>query len=392
MYLRRLRLSGFRNHVDTDLPLEPGTVAITGGNGQGKSSLLEAAHMLSVGKSSRTSNYSELANHQVATEGGRAHILGVFVEGEATSRIQFDMQFDQPFGGNDIRNASSKREWRIDAVSQKPIDVVGRANVVLFEVADLDLVLGGAAIRRRYLNILISQYDAEYKRALLRLDHVRRSRVALLHGARAGADIGDDIVFWDERFRDESVKITLTRRDVVDQLAQLARPIHSALSGGESMEIRYTPALGPKSREADMANIDAAGLSELIEQSLAEVHQREVGVGRMLIGPHLDDFEIRLGDYRARNFASRGQARTVALALRLAEADMVQQHTQRTPIVLFDDVMSEMDTNRRALILERTSDFDQTLMTATDEASLGGNPNDYAQRVHVHDGTATTAE
>ena len=392
MYLRRLRLLGFRNHVDTELPLEPGTVAITGGNGHGKSTLLEAAHMLSVGKSSRTSNYTELANHQVATKGGRTHALGIFVQGDATSRIQFDMQFDQPFGGNDIRNASSKREWKVDAVPQKPIDVVGHANVVLFEVADLNLVLGSAAGRRRYLNILISQYDAEYKRALLRLDHVRRSRVALLHGARAGADINDDIVFWDERFRDESVKITLTRRDVINQLAQLARPIHNVLSGGESMEIRYTPALGPKSREADMDNVDAPGMSELIEQSLAEVRQREVAVGRMLIGPHLDDFEIRLGGQRARNYASRGQARTIALALRLSEADMVKQHAGRTPIVLFDDVMSEMDSNRRALILERTSDFDQTLMTATDEESLGGTSNDYAQRVHIRDGVATTVE
>ena len=392
MYLRRLHLLGFRNHIDTDLTLEPGTVAITGGNGHGKSTLLEAAHMLSVGKSSRTNNYAELANHAIPANGGRTHALGVFVEGNATSRIQFDMQFDQPFGGADQRNANSKREWLIDAVRQKPIDVVGRANVILFEVADLNLVLGSAAGRRRYLNILISQYDAEYKRALLRLDHVRRSRVALLHGARAGADITEDIVFWDERFRDESTKITLTRCEVLNQLAQLARPIHHALSGGETMEIRYTPALGPKSRETDMADIDAPRLSELIEQSLAEVRQREVAVGRMVIGPHLDDFEISLGNYRARNYASRGQARTVALALRLAEADMVTKHAKRNPIVLFDDVMSEMDANRRALILERTSNYDQTLMTATDEQSLGGTSSDYSQRVHISDGVATTIE
>lgn len=390
MYLRRIRLLGFRNHIDTDLPLEPGTVAITGGNGQGKSTLLEAAHMLSVGKSSRTSNYTELANHGIATNGGRTHALGVFVEGDATSRIQFEMQFEQSFGGSDPRNATSKREWHIDGVQQKPIDVVGRANVVLFEVADLNLVLGSAAVRRRYLNILISQYDAEYKRALLRLDHVRRSRVALLHGARAGADITEDIIFWDERFRDESVKITLTRLEVLNQLAKLAQPIHHTLSGGESMEIRYTPALGPKSRDADMANIDAAGLSELIEQALAEARPKEVNAGRMLFGPHLDDFEISLGSYRARHYASRGQARTVALALRLAEADMVTKHARRNPIVLFDDVMSEMDVHRRALILERTSDYDQTLMTATDEQSLGGAPSDYAQRVQINDGVATT--
>lgn len=392
MHLRRLRLTGFRNHLETDITFEPGNVAITGGNGHGKSSLLEAVHLLSVGKSSRTSHYGELANHEIVADGGLAQVLGVFVEGDTTSRIQFDMTFPQPFAGSHQRNAQSSREWRIDGANQKAIDVVGRANVVLFQVDDLDLVVGAAASRRRYLDILISQFDTEYKRSLLRIAHVRRSRVALLQGARAGANIDEDIVFWDERFRDESVKIILTRRDVLSQLSAHAEPAHRALSLGEPLTIRYNPALGPRARDLEPDGMDEESLSYALGAALTEVRQREVATGRMIIGPHLDDFEIQLNGQRARNYASRGQARTLALALRLAEAEMVRRHAGRTPVVLFDDVMSEMDPERRALILERTSDFDQTLMTATDEDALDVGKIPYAQRIKVADGTATVVE
>lgn len=390
MHLRRLRLSGFRNHIETDLPLEPGTVAITGGNGHGKSTLLEAISMLSVGKSSRTNYYAELANHQIANEGGRTLASGVFVEGNTTSTVQFEMTFPQPFGGSDQRNARATREWKIDGTKQRTIDIVGRANVVLFEVSDLELVLGGSARRRRYLDILISQYDAEYKRSLLRLRHVRMSRNALLQAARSGSNIDEEIEFWDERFRDETVKIVLTRRDVLHQLNQRAQPIHDALSKGQPLQLRYIPSLGAKSRGLDLGNIDTEMLAEIIQQALEEVRQKEVGSGRMVIGPHLDDFDVRLNGQRARHYASRGQARTVALALRLSEADLVNALAKRTPVMLFDDVMSEMDANRRSLILDRISDFDQTFMTAAQPEDLGSIPSSNPQRVHIQNGKVTT--
>ena len=390
MHLRRLRLSGFRNHIETDLTLDPGTVAISGGNGHGKSTLLEAISMLSVGKSSRTNYYAELANHQIANEGGRTLASGVFVEGTATSTVQFEMTFPQPFSGSDQRNARATREWKIDGTKQRTIDIVGRANVVLFEVSDLELVLGGSARRRRYLDILISQYDAEYKRSLLRLRHVRMSRNALLQAARSGANIDEEIEFWDERFRDETVKIVLTRRDVLDQLNQRAQPIHNALSKGQPLQLRYIPSLGATSRGLDLGSIDTEKLAEVIQQALEEVRQKEVGAGRMVIGPHLDDFDVRLNGQRARHYASRGQARTVALALRLSEADMVSALAQRTPVMLFDDVMSEMDANRRLLILERISDFDQTFMTAAQPEDLGAIPASNLQRFHIQNGKVTT--
>lgn len=390
MHLRRLRLTGFRNHIETDLSVEPGTVVITGGNGHGKSTLLEAMNMLSVGKSSRTNNYAELANHGVADQGGRTLASGLFVEGDATSTVQFEMTFTKPFVGNDQRDARVTREWKIDGTRQRTIDIVGRANVVLFEVSDLELVLGGAARRRRYLDILISQYDTEYKRSLLRLRHIRRSRNALLQSARAGADIDEDIEFWDQRFLDETVKIVLTRRDVLNQLDQRAQPVHNALSTGQMLELKYLPSLGTKSRGLDLNDINTEKLTEIMEQSLEEVRQKEIAVGRMVIGPHLDDFEVRLNGQRARHYASRGQARTVALALRLSEAELVNALARRTPVMLFDDVMSEMDANRRSLILERISDFDQTFMTSARNEDLGEISGGSAQKVHIQNGTVTT--
>jgi DNA replication and repair protein RecF len=327
--------------------------------------------MLSVGKSLRASHDREIVNHSRARDGGHVQALGVFSNGPESIRAQFDLQLAPSSTGNFNRLSVDSKEWRINGVKVQPVEFVGRANVVMFEASDLDLALGPATLRRRYLDILIGQFDTEYVQTLLRLNRVRASRNALLRGSLEVQDFEEEIAFWDGRFCDESSKIIQTRREVMQLLQARAAPIHAQLSEGETLTLSYLPNLGSSARATASDDLEGADLRMLIYESLMASKRKEQMSGHMVIGPHLDDFRIDIAGAPSRRYASRGQARTAALALRLAEASLVSEFAKRDPIIAFDDVLSEMDSARRSMILERASQYEQTLLTATDDALLG---------------------
>ena len=366
--------------------MDQGLVVFTGGNGHGKSTLLEAVHMLSVAKSIRGRTDREIINHHTASTGGHVQVLGVFNESNTSVRAQFDMDVEASSNESTQRMGPVVKSWRINGIKLKAIEFVGRANVVLFEAQDLEIVLGVASTRRRYLDILIGQFDTEYVRALMRLNLIRRSRNALLKGMYEGADPDEEMPFWDERFRDESLKVIQTRRDVMSLLQTRAAPIHAQLSGGEKLELQYQPRLGATLRAVELNDLDSDDLKQLIYESLIASKGREQSAGNMVIGPHLDDFAIRIDSAPARQYASRGQARTAALALRLAEASLVAEFAQRKPVIAFDDVLSEMDPSRRSMIIEQTSEYEQTLLTATDLTLLEKGMVDTAQKFVINQG------
>ncbi|MYA59727.1 MAG: DNA replication and repair protein RecF [Chloroflexi bacterium] len=383
IHLTRLKLTGFRNHVDTDINLAPGLVVFTGANGHGKSGLLEAVHMLSVGKSLRAGNDREIVNHSIARDGGHVQALGVFNSGAESVRAQFDIQISPSSAESFNRLNVGSKEWRINGVKVPPVEFVGRANVVIFEAGDLDLALGAAAVRRRYLDILIGQFDTEYVQALLRLNRVRASRNALLRGSYEVHDFEEEIAFWNGRFCDESAKIIQTRREVMQLLQSRAAPTHAELSEGEALALAYRPNLGSSVMASTSNELEDSALRTHIHDALMASKRKEQSAGHMVIGPHLDDFAINIAGAPARRYASRGQARTAALSLRLAEATLVTEFAGRDPIIAFDDVLSEMDSFRRRTILERSSQYEQTLLTATDDALVGQQRLSSAQNFRV---------
>lgn len=389
IHLTRIKLSGFRNHVDTDINLSPGLVVFTGANGHGKSGLLEAVHMLSVGKSLRASNDREIVNHGIARDGGHVQALGVFNSGPESVRAQFDLQIAPSTTENFNRLNVQSKEWRINGVKVPPVEFVGRANVVIFEAADLQLALGAATVRRRYLDILIGQFDTEYVQTLLRLNRVRSSRNALLRGTFEVQDFEEEIAFWDSRFCEESAKIIQTRREVMELLQSRAAPVHSELSEGETLHLTYLPNLGSAARSAESNSLSGTDLRNHIYTSLMASKRKEQSANHMVIGPHLDDFRIDIANAPSRRYASRGQARTAALSLRLAEASLVSEFTKRDPIIAFDDVLSEMDARRRSTILDRASQYEQTLLTVTDDALVGRQRLRNAQNFRVLHGNVT---
>ncbi len=342
--------------------------------------------MLSVAKSIRARTDREVVNHELNSKGGHVQVLGIFNQGTSSVRAQFDMDIGASGEGSDPRARVLAKEWRINGVRLKAIEFVGRTNVVLFEARDLDLVLGTGAGRRRYLNILIGQFDTEYLQAMIRLEHIRRSRNALLRGHYEGADLAEEMPYWDDRFCEESAKIVQTRREVMTLLRDRAVPLHAELGEGEELALSYIPSLGSAGRDVDFDEVKADEMRGFIFESLAASRSREEAMGRMVIGPHLDDFRIDIDGAAARQYASRGQARTAALALRLAEASLVDELSGRNPVLAFDDVLSEMDAKRRTMVLDLTSQYEQTLLTATDASLLTGVGASAAQRMVVEHG------
>ena len=347
--------------------------------------------MLSVGKSLRASNDREIVNHSIARDGGHVQALGVFNNGPESVRAQFDLEVAPSSGENFSRLNSKTKEWRINGVKVQPVEFVGRANVVIFEASDLDLSLGAAAVRRRYLDILIGQFDTEYVQTLVRLNRVRASRNALLRGSMDVQDFEEEIAFWDGRFCEESVKIIQTRREVMELLQTKSAPIHAELSEAESLGLRYLPNLGSSTRATASTKLEGSELRNHVYEALMASKRKEQSSGHMVIGPHLDDFRIDIAGAPSRRFASRGQARTAALSLRLAEASLVSEFARRDPIIAFDDVLSEMDSMRRGTVLERASQYEQTLLTATDEALVGRDRLAGAQNFRVVRGNVSPA-
>ena len=224
---------------------------------------------------------------------------------------------------------------------------------------------------------------------MIRLNRVRQSRNALLRGSFEVQDFEEEIAFWDGRFCEESTKIIQTRREVMQLLQARAAPIHKELSEGEALDLTYMPNLGSAARAAESNELEGTELRTLIHNGLMASKRKEQSSGHMVIGPHLDDFRINIDGAPSRRFASRGQARTAALSLRLAEASLVTEFAKRDPIIAFDDVLSEMDSVRRSMILERASQYEQTLLTVTDGALVAPQRLQTAQNFRVVRGNVT---
>lgn len=365
IYISRLSLTGFRNHTNTELELRPGLTLFQGQNGHGKSNLLEAAYMLAIAKSPRSSHERELVNWSLAETGGHMQILGVGRDGDTTIQAQIDV--DVTAAGTPKGAPGFRKGLRVNGIKRSAIDFVGNLNIVFFEADDLEIVYGSPGRRRRYLDILISQSNPAYLKSLQRYGQVVTQRNQLLRRIRDGVSEENELLFWDERLAYEGARVTDARRRSIDGLNDHAVPAHSELTDGDKLELRYLPRITASSSDRpDVGSMTAEMIEQEVKQALPALRRREIAQGVTAIGPHRDDLEIRLNDQSAGQFASRGQARTIALSLKLAEAVFVTQSTGRTPVLALDDILSELDPKRRELVLEAAIKHEQVLLTSTE--------------------------
>ena len=266
-----------------------------------------------------------------------------------------------------------RKEIRVNRVKRTAGELIGHVNAVLFSADDIELVQGAPSGRRRFLDILLSQADPQYLKALQRYQKIVQQRNQLLRLLREGHAETDELLFWDEELVREGTWITRRRYEAMRQLTTYCVQHHKDLSGPEeNLGVEYRPSvlLGENSLETE----------DNFREALAAAMHRERVRPVTAVGPHRDDFNLMIDGADMGTFASRGQARTLALTLRLAEAQFLSSVREDGPIVLFDDAFSEMDSSRRYRLLEKATRYEQVLITTTDLAEVSdffGSQADY---------------
>jgi DNA replication and repair protein RecF len=391
--LRRLQLQNFRCFKELDLLLPPGRVVISGGNGQGKSTLLEAAYVLGTTRAAHAGNDRELIGWGGEEQLPFAKASGVVdrAQGELTIEVLLALQ---PQAGQDARFV---KRVRVNGAARRAVDAIGLLNVVLFTPRDLELVDGGPSERRRYLDVLLCQIDRQYTRRLSAYNRALAQRNHLLRRLRERDGNRTELDVWDERLAAEGGEVLARRIAAVGALSAIAADVHADLVGGGEKAARLaasyvqsvagapeaaTDAEAAAGADAVADAADAAGrLSEPTEPArqaecrfqaarlLAGFRRRravDVARGATTVGPHRDDLRFSVGGIDMRLYGSRGQQRTVALAWKLAEARLMTEETGEQPLLLLDDVLSELDGPRRKFLLARMAAEQQTLLTTTE--------------------------
>ena len=389
--LSRLILANFRNFVALDLALPSGVVALYGGNAQGKTSLLEAVYLLAIARSFRAENEREVVNFAAAREGQQALVGGHLERGDQRLQVYVGYSCSAAAastgaaGGRAGLNYSVRKEIRVNRVRRTAADLVGTVGAVLFNADDIQLVQGPPAGRRRYLDILISQGDPLYLKALQRYTQVVRQRNRLLRLLREGRAESSELEFWDDRLVREGAWLSWQRARALSLLAELCADHHRNLSSpGELLTLEHLPSVP--------VGEDVEATAGHFRQALAGQRARELATGSTAVGPHRDDFQLLVDGVDMGTFASRGQARTLALTLRLAEASYLAQVRQDEPVVLLDDVLSEMDEDRRRRVLEKVAGYGQSLITTTDPGLVRAYFGDSATYLRVADGGVAPME
>jgi len=236
----------------------------------------------------------------------------------------------------------------------------------MFTAEDLELVTGPPSTRRRYLDILISQLERPYLRALQRYHRVISQRNHLLKTVRQGRAAAGELEFWDDELVTVGTHVVSRRAVTVERLSRQAGPIHRELTGGaEELELVYRPSIDPAAATGSESEV-----CDALRAALEANRQREVAQGFTVTGPHRDDVQVRLDGMDAGLYASRGQSRTAVLAMRMAEAGYLRDQRGQEPILLLDDVLSELDAQRRSQVLDRAESYQQCFITTAEVAPV----------------------
>ena len=395
-YLTRLSLSNYRIFRQADIALPKGVSVFHGANGQGKTALLEAAYTLAVGRSFRTESERQVLNFGAARGGEAAYITGVACRAgqQITAVVGYRPvagREERPPDGAVADGANSpaisrvQKEIRVNRQHSTAAGLVGRIGAALFSVDDLDLVLGSPADRRRFLDVLICQAKRSYLVALQRYQAALRHRNGLLRRRREGQTVTEELGYWDEQLTVSGAVVAMDRAEAICRLSTLGERHHRELAEpGQTLALEYRPSVAP---QRDPADTEAEFRRQLHEHSY-----REQATAATAVGPHRDNFAVSISGLDATAFASRGEARTIALSLRLAEADFLAQTREDDPIVLLDDVFSEMDDHRRRRVLKKVSGYRQTLLTTTDPEPVRAILGDNAAYFRVGDGQVAAEE
>lgn len=349
MFLETMSIDHFRNYDHAELEFGQDVTLFLGQNAQGKTNVLEAIYTLAMAKSHRTTTDKDLIQWQAEY---------AKIEGRVRKRGQ-----SVPMS---LIVTNKGKKAKVNHLEKKRLsNYIGHLNVVMFAPEDLSLVKGSPSVRRRFIDMELGQMLPIYLYDLTQFQRILQQRNHYLKRLQTRKTTDTTMLdVLDEQYSELAAKITLRRRDFVVQLSEYAIPIHSEISRQkETLEIHYESSVKLLEEVAKDKELDEVR-AQLITD-LQSKRQREIDRGVSLIGPHRDDLTFIVNERNVQVFGSQGQQRTTALAVKLAEIDLIFQETNEYPLLLLDDVLSELDEHRQTHLLNAIQGKVQTFVTAT---------------------------
>src|SRR5512146_1171891 len=377
MYLKHLSLTNFRNFTRLDVDIPRRVVVLVGSNAQGQTSVLEAVYFLAAFTSFQTHadrqivNFNEAKNNSLTV----TRLVAEYQRGNGKHRLEARLILE-PMGP--VTGQRLRKEILLDGVKRPVSDVIGHFNAVIFVPQMSQIIEGAPEERRRYLNLALAQSTPAYARVLSEYSQALTQRNALLKslGERGGS--GDQLDVWDETLARLGAQIILWRIEAVQQIERLASRVHHELTrGAEILRLSYEPAFDPLPKPerqlglkmdtiVDRSHLELDEIRDGFRASLSALRNEEIARGVTTIGPHRDELRFLANDIDLGNYGSRGQVRTALLALKLAEVNWMKDRTGEWPVILLDEVMAELDLQRRADLLKYVGVSEQVLFTTTD--------------------------
>jgi DNA replication and repair protein RecF len=346
MILQRIQLQSFRNYVSQTVDFGPAVNLVMGPNGQGKTNLLEAITLLSSTKSFRTSRDIEM----IAWDQPEGRTKGEIYR---TARPDAELEIR-------IRREEGKQVLVNHTAMPRVADMIGQLNLVTFWVEDIEIARGAPDVRRRFLNIEISQISPQYCYQLAGYRRVIEQRNRLLKQLSARGSANGSLTAWNRQLIAYGAPIMERRRDFLQQLQGAAAEAHAHLTdGAEQLEVVYEPSF-----------VMEGITEERFQGQLADNQDEEIRRGVTLYGPHRDDVLFLLNGRDARVYGSLGQQRSVTLSLRIAELKLMLEAIGEEPVVVMDDIFAELDRSRTARLLELVLPDRQSILATTEEARL----------------------
>ena len=334
MIIKSLELADFRNYDSLEISFDKGTNILYGDNAQGKTNILEAIYVSATTKSHKGSKDKEIVNFNKE----EAHIRTYLFKDEEDIRVDMHLRKNKSKGiaidGQKIKKAA---------------DLLGLLNVVFFSPEDLGIIKNGPSERRRFADMELCQLDNFYLYNLNNYNKIINQRNKLLKDMYFNPGLKETLNIWDSQLVSFGSKIIERRMQFANQISEIIYDIHKKLSGGkEELVIKYEP---------DVSIDD-------FEKSMRMNQEKDIKLKQTTTGPHRDDFSFIVNGIDIRKYGSQGQQRTAALSLKLSEIELVKKISKDTPVLLLDDVLSELDSNRQNYLLNSISDI-QTLITCT---------------------------
>lgn len=369
MGLQSLTLTRFRNYEHLEFIFPPGVLVLIGDNGSGKTNFLEALSFVGTTRSFRTKRHYDVVQW-----------------GEDSGAISLTLAKDDPVShlGIFFDRTKKTRQFRCERTAVSVLDFLGKFPVVFFAPDDTLMVTGSPKLRRQFLDIALSQCDGEYFRSVTEYQRIVRHRNTLLCGIRDRVSSVDELSFWDAQLCSLGADIMQARLQLLFDIHVTLSEYYSRLADGAAhCFLEYKPSFSfDHDQQVSRDDIEQALTTRLLQD-----RDREIRYGRTLLGPHLDDVRFYLDDRPLADFGSRGEIRSMLLSLRLAQKDVFAERLSHQPVLLFDDVFSELDRGRRERLLQAVSST-QTVFTTTDVDGVDYLASDSAV-VSVRDGILT---